>query len=87
MTKTIEIVERINSHANSWERDDALDAREPTEEARFWRETALTIEALAKALEMIADIGEGSTTANSLPNIAKIARSELQKLYGGNNEG
>lgn len=54
MTKTIEIVERINSHANSWERDDALDAREPTEEARFWRETALTIEALAKALEPFA---------------------------------
>lgn len=87
MTKTIEIVERINSHANSWERDDALDAREPTEEARFWRETALTIEALAKALEMIADIGEGSTTANSLPNIAKIARSELQKLYSPSTGG
>jgi hypothetical protein len=30
---------------------------------------------LRKALEQIADIAEGSTTANSLPHIAKIARA------------
>lgn len=33
--------------------------------------------AMEKALGMIADIGEGSTTANSLPHIAKIARAAL----------
>jgi hypothetical protein len=65
MAKTIEIVERINSHANSWERDDALDAREPTEEARFWRETALTIEALAKALEPFADAWDVAMACHS----------------------
>jgi hypothetical protein len=33
---------------------------------------------LRAALELIADIGEGSTTANSLPHIAKIARAALE---------
>lgn len=32
---------------------------------------------LRGALELIADISEGSTTANSLPHIAKIARKAL----------
>lgn len=84
MAKTIEIVESLMSigcdrepfapeHANC--------------QCLIARKAGRSIEALAKALEMIADIGEGSTTVNSLPNIAKIARSELQKLYGGNNEG
>lgn len=86
MTKTIEIVERINSHANSWERDDALDAREPTEEARFWRETALTIEALAKALEPFANANFGFSD-HDLPDIVKNARSELQKLYSPSTGG
>lgn len=31
----------------------------------------------ARMLKTIADIAEGSTTANSLPNIAKIARDAL----------
>ena len=35
------------------------------------------IGALETALRMIADIAEGSTTANSLPHIAKIARAAL----------
>jgi hypothetical protein len=34
---------------------------------------------LISALTMIADIGEGSGTANSLPHIAKIARAALAK--------
>lgn len=34
---------------------------------------------LRGALELIADISEGSTTANSLPNIAKIAREALDE--------
>lgn len=34
-------------------------------------------EAREKALQLIADIAEGSGTANSLPNIAKIARAAL----------
>lgn len=32
---------------------------------------------MREALTMIATIGEGSTTANSLPHIAKIARRAL----------
>ncbi|OLL27452.1 hypothetical protein BTH42_31905 [Burkholderia sp. SRS-W-2-2016] len=32
---------------------------------------------LREALALIADIAEGSTTANSLPNIARIARAAL----------
>lgn len=32
---------------------------------------------LREALRVIADIGEASTTANSLPNIARIARNAL----------
>jgi hypothetical protein len=32
---------------------------------------------LRAALELIADIGEGSTTANSLPHIARLARKAL----------
>ena len=32
---------------------------------------------LREALRTIADIGEGSTTANSLPNVARIARNAL----------
>lgn len=101
MTKTIEIVERINSHANSWERDDALDAREPTEEARFWRETALTIEALAKALEPFADsikhtddgqqdhhtIWESPASMSITFADLRLARSELQKLYSPSTGG
>ena len=39
-------------------------------------------EAREKALELIADIAEGSQTVNSLPHIAKIARDTL----GGNRE-
>lgn len=35
---------------------------------------------LEKALQLIADIGEGSTTANSLSNIARIARAALRPL-------
>ena len=31
------------------------------------------------ALQLIADIAEGSTTANSLPHIAKIARQALTR--------
>jgi hypothetical protein len=31
------------------------------------------------ALEQIADIAEGSTTANSLPNIARLARAAIAK--------
>jgi hypothetical protein len=98
MAKTIEIVERINSHANSWERDDALDAREPTEEARFWRETALTIVALAKALEPFAKIsGEYEDTPDEIDGDVifghvpmadlRLARSELQKLYSPSTGG
>jgi hypothetical protein len=34
---------------------------------------------LRGALELIADISEGSTTANSLPHIAKIAREALDE--------
>lgn len=41
-------------------------------------EQAETIERLHAALATIADIGEGSTTANSLPNIARIAREALK---------
>jgi hypothetical protein len=33
---------------------------------------------LAAALELIADIAEGSGTANSLPHIARIARQALR---------
>lgn len=36
------------------------------------------IERLLARLDMIADIAEGSTTANSLPHIAKIARGVEQ---------
>jgi hypothetical protein len=32
-----------------------------------------------EALELIADIAEGSTTANSLPHIGKLARSALAR--------
>lgn len=32
---------------------------------------------LREALALIADIAEGSTTANSLPNIARLARAAL----------
>lgn len=32
---------------------------------------------LREALTLIADIAEGSTTANSLPNIARLARNAL----------
>jgi hypothetical protein len=32
---------------------------------------------LREALRMISDIAEGSTTANSLPNIARLARNAL----------
>ena len=35
------------------------------------------IERMQEALRMIADIAEGSQTVNSLPHIAKIARSTL----------
>ncbi|SKD04465.1 hypothetical protein SAMN05445504_9235 [Burkholderia sp. CF099] len=34
-------------------------------------------ERLREALALIADIAEGSTTANSLPNIARLARVAL----------
>lgn len=40
-------------------------------------------DALLKELELIADIAEGSTTANSLQNIAKIARMAIAKAKGG----
>jgi hypothetical protein len=32
---------------------------------------------LREAVRMISDIAEGSTTANSLPNIARLARNAL----------
>jgi hypothetical protein len=32
---------------------------------------------MREALALIADIAEGSTTANSLPNIARVARNAL----------
>jgi hypothetical protein len=32
---------------------------------------------LREALHLIADIAEGSSTANSLPNVARIARNAL----------
>jgi len=32
---------------------------------------------MREALALIADIAEGSTTANSLPNIARLARSAI----------
>lgn len=35
-----------------------------------------------EALRIIADIAEGSTTANSLPNIARIARGAIAKAEG-----
>jgi hypothetical protein len=35
---------------------------------------------LVSALELIALIGEGSGTANSLPHIAKIAREALKRI-------
>ena len=35
------------------------------------------IERLEARLRMVADIAEGSTTSNSLPHIAKIARAAL----------
>ena len=35
------------------------------------------INRLTAALETIANIGEGSTTANSLPHMARIARAAL----------
>lgn len=41
------------------------------------RHVAHDNERLREALTLIADIAEGSTTANSLPNIARIARSAL----------
>ncbi len=34
-------------------------------------------ERLREAIALIADIAEGSTTANSLPNIARLARNAL----------
>lgn len=33
-----------------------------------------------KALRLIADIAEGSSTKNSLPHIAKIARRALKEM-------
>lgn len=41
-------------------------------------EAADEIVRLREALAAIADIAEGSTTANSLPNIARIARAKLE---------
>lgn len=37
------------------------------------------IDRLKEALLLLATIAEGSTTANSLPNIAKIARTHLRE--------
>lgn len=43
----------------------------------YYRPAAHKIALLCNALNEIADIAEGSTTANSLPHIAKIARKAL----------
>lgn len=61
--------------------------------AKFWKSMAnFNLDMLAElrrehetfraALETIADIAEGSGTANSLPHIAKIARLALTKGRG-----
>lgn len=41
---------------------------------------------LREALRVIADIGEGSKTTNSLPNVAKIARAALVSAATENQE-
>jgi hypothetical protein len=37
---------------------------------------------MLEALQVIAGIAEGSTTANSLPNIARIARAAIEAAEG-----
>ncbi|MGF6877383.1 hypothetical protein [Paraburkholderia sp. MM5477-R1] len=39
---------------------------------------------LREALRLIAEIAEGSTTAGSLPNIARLARNALVSAAAGN---
>jgi hypothetical protein len=39
---------------------------------------------LREALALIADLAEGSRTANSLPNIARVARAALVSAPRGN---
>jgi hypothetical protein len=39
----------------------------------------MVLTSMAEALKLIADIAEGGTTANSLPNIARVARAALGK--------
>lgn len=91
MAKTIEIVERLRNETDGGVMDDS--ARDAMLEA------ALTIVALAKALEPF--VREAETYAPNIPDMVgktptygavpladlRLARSELQKLYGGNNEG
>ena len=60
-----DIVERLRSEAVNWSASCG----------HLFDEAADRIEVVEKALLMIADIGEGSTTANSLPHIARIARA------------
>lgn len=44
--------------------------------SRCWRKPCVC-RPQCEALEIISDIAEGSTTVNSLPHIAKIARAAL----------
>ena len=67
---------------------EAADEIEPT-----WRAMIAALPAspsfdrnAADALRTIADIAEGSGTLNSLPNIAKIARSALAVSRAGHGE-
>lgn len=50
---------------------------------RFDEITGEALPDFSNALEMIANIAEGSTTVNSLPNIAKIARRALTTANAG----
>jgi hypothetical protein len=43
---------------------------------------SITIVRAIQALETIADIAEGSTTANSLPHIGRLARAALPTRNG-----
>lgn len=66
-------------YAKIWQISTGFSAWKLTEDGKRRIEEAIgpLEEALGKALETVADIAEGSTTANSLPNIAKIARDAL----------